>query len=130
MCLWMVRRQTVSNRSCTGELINWTIRRVVDSASNRLRVLGSRISRRFLRTSVPGYRYGSVLSVMQRLDLRSHLFERQLAVNVAPVDGVLFIARFKSFQSDRSQSLSHGVEAFGPLLAGNFESKRHRIYSI
>ena len=64
------------------------------------KVLGSRIPRRFLRTSVPGYRYGSVLSVMQRLNLRSHLFEGQLAVNVALIDGLRLSAWLKSFQAD------------------------------
>jgi hypothetical protein len=37
---------------------------------------------------------------MQRLNLRSHLFEGQIAVNVALIDGLRFTARLKSFQAD------------------------------
>jgi hypothetical protein len=56
---------------------------------------------------------------MQRLYLRSHLFERYRAVNVALIDGVRFVARLKPLQTDRSQSLPHLVHALSPLLFRN-----------
>src|SRR6266849_6036221 len=62
---------------------------------------------------------------MERLDLRAHLFERQLAVNVALIDGQRFIAGLKSFEADRSHGLPHLTLAFGPLLLGDLESERH-----
>ncbi len=63
-----------------------------------------------------------MLSVMQRLDLRSHLFERQLADSAALIDRLRFIARLKSLQADRSKSLLHLIVAFSPLLLCNLES--------
>jgi hypothetical protein len=54
------------------------------------------MSRRFLKDVRSGVWYGSVLSVMQRLDLGAHLFKCQLALNVALIGGMRFMARLKS----------------------------------
>jgi hypothetical protein len=59
---------------------------------------------------------------MERLDFRPHLFKRQLALHVTLIDGLCFAARFKPFQSNRSQGLTDFAEAFGPFLPGDLES--------
>jgi hypothetical protein len=56
--------------------------RVAISISNLDRRWRSRISRRCLRTFVPGQTYGSVFPVSEFVNSRSHLFECQFASDV------------------------------------------------
>src|SRR5882672_6913966 len=63
---------------------------------------------------------------MQRLDLRSHLFDCQFALNVALIDRLRFVARLKSLQADRRKGLAHLIHAFSPLLLSDLECWRHR----
>jgi hypothetical protein len=62
---------------------------------------------------------------MQRLELRAHLFEGQLALYVTRKDGFRFVAGLESFQLHRGQSLPHVVEPIRTGSIGDTEGQRH-----
>src|ERR1035438_2576278 len=65
-----------------GSCSNSTVRRVVAIASNSLSWLASRISRRFLRTFVSGYTYGSILAVEKLIHGAAHLFQGHITLDI------------------------------------------------
>src|ERR1035438_1248695 len=66
-------------------------RAAVLRASKAANCSASRRSGTFLRTSVPGYRYGSESSLIQLIDRSTELFEADLAIDVPLEDALRFV---------------------------------------
>src|SRR5277367_672572 len=71
------------------------IRRLVASASNWFSTSRSRTSRRFLRTSVPGYTYGSIFSVEVRIEGGLKFLRCQFTIDIAPEQCLCVVRRLK-----------------------------------
>jgi hypothetical protein len=62
---------------------------------------------------------------MQRLDLRAHLFEGEVAVHVALKNGLGFAAGFQSLEPNAGLGLANFFQAFRALLSSDTKGQRH-----
>lgn len=117
---WIALRCAVSNGPDNGDSSHSARRRCVLRASNAASSCGSVRPRRFLRTVVPGYRYGSELSVVQFIDGVSYLGQRQFPINVPLVYRLAPLIEFESFQTLGSQGLLVDAGSSGLLCGRNW----------
>jgi hypothetical protein len=71
------------------------------------------MSRRFLRTFVPGYTYGSIFTVKECVYSAAHLFRCHYAINVALKNCLGFIGWFEPFHANAGERI---VNFFGSLF--------------
>src|SRR5260370_14588240 len=115
----MAFRYATSNQPARGAASSSMSRAAVAFASKAASCWGSRMSRRFRRTSVPGYVYGSDLPDIQRSNLRGHVVGGEVTSDVAIEDSLGRLGRFKALQPHGRHSACDASLAFGSFFVRN-----------
>src|SRR5205809_107751 len=101
------------------------MRAAVLNASNTDNCVRARIPGMFLRTSVPGYRYGSESSLIPLIYGDTELFEADLAIHVSLEDTLRFRIQVQVFDAKASDSRDEGLLALFSLEVADWRCDRN-----